>query len=767
LIFVISDINGVASKYFKFYETVQDAIDGGVQVVNLAPPVVDPQENTLYTENGLEYYIWSPLFSGDGYRIFGETEDTRWIDTGVEFGSIPPNTPQETIFSNDTVSIVISKGLPYQGKMTTISQVDTILMLISSIRGEMGAIVNVNSALEGATLVAKINDLYLKHLAEIARLDGEVVRLDGRIDDERTYADDTFLKKAFEEYFEITSIIQANDDLTIALRDKNDGTNHYITKDNLEKTLYVLADKVVEGDDRKFVTALQKTWLNEYNGANGFLKAVNGVIDLSAIPITEFEFEGRLTSVNTDDTQSVQGNKVTQVVGNRTDATLNTHEIRANSAKLKTAIGGEYTPTTDDSLVHKKYVDTRDQIILADAKADSTDKVVAHNLDNTSHPFLTNKVEGLEREVERIDSRGRAYGEIPYLTTVLQGFTVSQRNTTIVQAIRDLPFNPNDYTPQNGDLVYDEGTGNGVGFHEWEFNGTNWVDNGVIGFAKATNSIFGQIKGDPTKIDILNGQVIKIIADEAVRDQHGNIIDDHYATLADLEFIKTAWGWKSENFGTIDPSTNVRFTQDELNPLTKYLDQYDFIHVRILQPTPTRSFDYLGDTPIAYNQSFTVSSLEELDNPENYLDPFTVSIGWVIRLLRIENEEPFYKFYEVVGSDGEGTVLHSLAFLPKDIRNYTDGRINLVSTTTYLQRDGVNAQFITNISDAVFKVEGYSVNPIDSSKIDHKGEPLDTFLDGVEEELQEHDERLIQQEKYTPQRYLGTTSGETLEQLKN
>lgn len=557
------------------------------------------------------------------------------------------------------------------------------------------------------------------------------------------------VRKAFAENYDLVSVAGnldlVNKSINMVVQELQSGgttlTKH-LTYDQLEKSLRVLADKVVEGADRKFVTALQKTWLNEFNGLNGFLKMVNGLLDLSAIPIAEFEFEGRLTSVNQDDNQSVQGNKVTQVVGNRTDATLNIHELRANSAKLKTAIGGEYNPNADDSLVHKKYVDTRDQVILDLAKTDSTNKVSTHNLDATAHPFLTGKVEDLEREVERIDSRGRAYGEIPYLTTVLQGFTVGQRNTAILNAILAFSWTPSDYTPTNGDLVYDEGQGNGQGFHEWEFNGTNWVDNGVIGFAKATNSIFGQIKGDPTKIDILNGQVIKIIADEAVRDQHGNIIDDHYATLADLDFLKTAWGWKSENFGTVTPSTNVRFTQDLVNPLTKYLDQYDFIHVRILQPTPSRSFSYLGDTPIAYNQSFTVSSMAELDNPQNYLDPLTVNLGWVVRLLRIENDEPFYKFYEVVGSDGEGTILHSLAFLPKDIRSYTDGKINLVGTTTYLLRDGVNAQFITNISGAVFKVEGYSVNPIDSSKVDHKGEPLSTFLDGVEDDIEAVDTKI-------------------------
>jgi hypothetical protein len=395
LIFVISDIDGVGGKYFKFYETVQDAIDGGVQVVETSqiPIVGTPQENTLYLFSGSQYFVWSPLFDG-GYVSFGEGEDTRWIDTGTEFGGVPQGAPLEAVFGTDIVDVVISKGLPYQGKMTTISQVDTILMLIASIRGEMGAIVNVNSALEGATLVAKINDLYLKHLAEIARLDGEVDRLDGRIDDERTYVDDTFLKKAFEEYFEITSITQANEDLTIALRDKNTQETHFITMDNLEKTLYVLADKVVDGsgttltdESRVLITKAIRDRLlniNEFgaNEPNSYLYFnENGVVELWYNgAMISFQFDGQLAFGENGEIQignhglmSV-GNNYVQTVGDDSienvgeKKTINAKNVEINSTnKIQTNIQIQYpsemNPTNIRDLTPKKYVDDNDAIL--------------------------------------------------------------------------------------------------------------------------------------------------------------------------------------------------------------------------------------------------------------------------------------------------------------------------------------------------------------------------------------------------------------------
>ena len=68
------------------------------------------------------------------------------------------------------------------------------------------------------------------------------------------------------------------------------------------------------------------------------------------------------------------------------------------------------------------------------------------------------------------------------------------------------------YTPSNGDLVYTI-VGASEEEHELEYNSTfsQWVDNGVYNYDKASNTKHGIVKGDLTYVSILNGiiQVLK------------------------------------------------------------------------------------------------------------------------------------------------------------------------------------------------------------------------------------------------------------------
>lgn len=179
-----------------------------------------------------------------------------------------------------------------------------------------------------------------------------------------------------------------------------------------------------------------------------------------------------------------------------------------------------------------------------------------HDASETAHTYIRTLIEALEHEIERLDGRGSSYGEIAYTTATLLALDVATRDTTITNAII-AGFGGAAYVPLSGHIVYDTGVGDGVGYHEWEYNGTNWVDNGMLGSGKASNDLFGFIKGDGTYLSIVSGLAQVLKSDYA--DKLGTSVGNYtyaqiYNALADrytkaetdalLDALKTAFGWE-------------------------------------------------------------------------------------------------------------------------------------------------------------------------------------------------------------------------------
>lgn len=179
-----------------------------------------------------------------------------------------------------------------------------------------------------------------------------------------------------------------------------------------------------------------------------------------------------------------------------------------------------------------------------------------HDASETAHTYIRTLIEALEHEIERLDGRGSSYGEIAYTTATLLALDVATRDTTITNAII-AGFGGAAYVPLSGHIVYDTGVGDGVGYHEWEYNGTNWVDNGMLGSGKASNDLFGFIKGDGTYLSIVSGLAQVLKSDYA--DKLGTSVGNYtyaqiYNALADrytkaetdalLDALKSAFGWE-------------------------------------------------------------------------------------------------------------------------------------------------------------------------------------------------------------------------------
>jgi hypothetical protein len=153
------------------------------------------------------------------------------------------------------------------------------------------------------------------------------------------------------------------------------------------------------------------------------------------------------------------------------------------------------TPTADAHLTRKDYVDTKV----------STD-IGTHNTSTVAHESIRQLIEALEQEIARLDGRGKSYGEINKTTAEMQAYTDGERATAIKNFVEAQTWFTGTYTPSNGDLVYDTGVGAGVDYHEWEYNGTAWVDNGAINSPKASNTIFGTVKGNDY-VSIVSGLI--------------------------------------------------------------------------------------------------------------------------------------------------------------------------------------------------------------------------------------------------------------------
>lgn len=175
--------------------------------------------------------------------------------------------------------------------------------------------------------------------------------------------------------------------------------------------------------------------------------------------------------------------------------------VNASSQKITNLATG----TADMDAVNKGQMDTKV----------STD-IGTHNTSTVAHAYIRGLIEVLEREVARLDGRGKSYGEIDKTTAEMQAFTDGERATYIKAWIEAQTWFEGTYTPAMGDLVYDKGVGEGVNYHEWEYNGTAWVDNGAINSPKASNTIFGTVKGNDY-VSIISGLIQVLKSDYAER----------------------------------------------------------------------------------------------------------------------------------------------------------------------------------------------------------------------------------------------------------
>jgi len=154
-------------------------------------------------------------------------------------------------------------------------------------------------------------------------------------------------------------------------------------------------------------------------------------------------------------------------------------------------------------------------------------KIATHDSEESAHVYIRQLIEALEQEISRLNNRGKVFGEIARTTAELQTMDAATRASTIKVDIEAESWFDGTYTPENGHIVYDTGTGGGDNFHEWEYNGTAWVDNGAINSPKASNDVHGVIKGGNDYLSIVSGIVQVLLADNATN-LKSETTDDKY-----------------------------------------------------------------------------------------------------------------------------------------------------------------------------------------------------------------------------------------------
>ena len=195
-----------------------------------------------------------------------------------------------------------------------------------------------------------------------------------------------------------------------------------------------------------------------------------------------------------------------------------------------------------------------------------------HDINALAHEPIRLLIQDLDREISRLDGRGVSYGEVPYTTAELQAMNSITLHNAIIAAVEAKSWFEGTYTPSNGDLVYDEGVGVGVNYHEWEYNqdAGAWADNGAISSPKATNDIFGNVKGN-SYVSIVAGLMQILLADNAtyLKDESSankytyqqiyDAIANRYTkdeVNALLDSLKAIYGWEINDLTIGSPLTN-------------------------------------------------------------------------------------------------------------------------------------------------------------------------------------------------------------------
>lgn len=178
-----------------------------------------------------------------------------------------------------------------------------------------------------------------------------------------------------------------------------------------------------------------------------------------------------------------------------------------------TTLGSEIEVASDLNLKGNaiKHIANATQSDQAIPKGQAEGLIGIHNTDNTAHLYIRQLIEALEREIARLDSKGKSYGVVDKTQSELLGMTQGDRNTYILTFLQN---KYSGYTNENGNLIYTK-TVVGENEHEWEFNGTNWVDNGAWTIEKASNSEYGLIKGDGVYLSVVSGLVQVLLSDKS------------------------------------------------------------------------------------------------------------------------------------------------------------------------------------------------------------------------------------------------------------
>jgi len=314
-------------------------------------------------------------------------------------------------------------------------------------------------------------------------------------------------------------------------------------------------------------------------------------------------------------------------------------------------------------------------------------KISTHNTAEAAHTSIRTLIEDLEREVARFDNRGKSYGEIPYTTLALKTLAVEEDVAAVTAAIKatieSQTWFTGTYTPSIGDLVYDTGVGEGINYHEWEYNGEAeaWVDNGAIASPKASNNIFGTVKGGDY-VSIVAGIMQILLADNAtyLKDsastekytysQIKSAIDARYTkTEVDtlLDSLKAIYGWEQSDLGTISNAGGDTVTK----PLTDF-NGYDFVLITANHSTESNTMfvkvsdlidtdNFILDTPTS-STSFKAISTNLSFSYDTYIDTVAITL---------------------VGIKMDGTVHNEMRSIGDEVITYkSDGKVLTVVSDT-------------------------------------------------------------------------------------
>lgn len=254
---------------------------------------------------------------------------------------------------------------------------------------------------------------------------------------------------------------------------------------------------------------------------------------------------------------------------------------------LKNALG-EVSATALVTLLkattsHDGLLSAADKIKLDDLITTILGYINSHDTDTMAHVALRQAIGALQAEIDRLDGKGKSYGMIDKTQSELLGMSTGDRNAYILGYLQNKYVG---YTAENGHLIYTL-TVVGENEHEWEFNGTNWVDNGAWTIEKASNTEYGLVKGDGDYINIVNG-IIEILKAN-VADKVGTVLDFWDKQMLDDAFaarytkdetdnlidqLKAIYGWEQDYIDTFNQNNDVI--------LYDVIEEYDFLIFNVI-----------------------------------------------------------------------------------------------------------------------------------------------------------------------------------------